>query len=163
MGNSCQVSWALSYVHINYILMRSSSWTGCSTPCKLLWWKSSMTCLLWMVALICSSNWGGFMAGSCIPRERMPWWPMYHSSLQWGDTKGPPSGIWVVEFNLLPETKFDPCQMAYVVITWETLSGFSLGKYMKHLVDFPSFIPRMLLSTTCHKLWTSHIFHTKYT
>jgi hypothetical protein len=44
--------------------------------------------------------------------------------------------VGAIKYNLSPETKSDPCQTADVIMTWETLSGLSVGKWLDWLETF---------------------------
>jgi hypothetical protein len=53
-----------------------------------------------------------------------------------GPTRGLPPGVGAVEYNLSDETKSDPCRTADVIMSWETLSGLSVGKWLERLLTF---------------------------
>ena len=129
LGNNPQASWALSYIHIKYIhvhLARAYSRAttlsaqhdiavaGCSNLFFYLGWLR-----------------GGKLYKGCDTDLTMT--PPCN-----GTSKGLPPGIGVIEFDLLPETKFNLCRTADIVIAWATLSRFSLGTWLTCLVSFTS-------------------------
>jgi hypothetical protein len=153
LGNNPQASWALSYVHIKYIdvhlegaftrattisAQHDIAVAGCSNLFFYLGWLR-----------------GGELYQGCASDLTLT--PPHE-----GTTKGLPPGIGVIEFDLLPETKSDPCRTADVVIAWATLSGFSLGTWLTRLSTFFSQIPGMLFSTVQHPVWTSRVFREVY-
>ena len=153
LGNNPQASWALSYVHIAYL----------DTQLDCAYTQASTVDDQHDLAIAGCSNlffYLGWLRGG----------ELYHgvpddlilTPPSEGSTKGLPPGIGVIDFNLLPETKSDPCRTADVVIVWTTLSGFSLGKWLRRLARFPSFLPGMLFSTASHPIWSSRIFRTEY-
>jgi hypothetical protein len=153
LGNNPQASWALSYVHIKYLDSRLEEAfhlaasrpeqhdivvAGCSNLFFYLGWLRG----------------GELYQGQDSDLALTP--PQEAAS------KGLPPGIGVVEFDLLPETKTDPCRTADVVIAWETLSGFKFGLWLTRLLSFDPRIPGMLFSTAQHPVWTSQVFRVNY-
>ena len=153
LGNNPQASWALSYVHIHYLdtQLDQAYLQACTVEAQHDLAVAGCSNLFFYL---------GWLRGG----------ELYHGGVDDlhltppadGLTKGLPPGIGVIEFNLLPETKSDPCRTADVVIAWKTLSGFSLGKWLLRLRRFPSILPGMLFSTAYHPVWTSRIFREEY-
>jgi hypothetical protein len=75
-----------------------------------------------------------------------------------GPTRGLPPGIGAVEFQLLPETKFDATLTADVVIAFTTLSGLSLGTWLDRLSTFKPYLGEQIFSTSTTPTWTSAHF-----
>jgi hypothetical protein len=79
-----------------------------------------------------------------------------------GPTRGLPPNVGAIEFNLLPETKSDPCRVADIVVAYETLSGLCLGRWVERLATFEPAIPGRLFSSQRHPVWSSRIFREEF-
>jgi hypothetical protein len=79
-----------------------------------------------------------------------------------GPTRGLPPNVGAIEFNLLAETKTDPCRVADIVMAYETLSGLCLGQWVIRLSTFEPTIPGQLFSSKRHPVWTSRIFREEF-
>ena len=75
-----------------------------------------------------------------------------------GPTRGLPPLVVAIEFNLLLETKSDPCRVADIVVAYETLSGLSLGAWVQRLLTFTPAQPGRLFSSRRYPVWTSRFF-----
>jgi hypothetical protein len=80
-----------------------------------------------------------------------------------GPTQSLPPGIGAVEYNLSEETNSDPCRTTDVIMTWETLSGLSVEKWLEKLVTFEPHDGTSLFSTQTQPVWTSRYFREEYT
>jgi hypothetical protein len=79
-----------------------------------------------------------------------------------GPTRGLPPNVGAIEFNLLAETKSDPCRVANIVVAYETLSGSCLGRWVDRLATFVPARPGRLFSSLRHPVWTSRIFREEF-
>ena len=74
-----------------------------------------------------------------------------------GELLGLPPGLGAITLRLLPMTKSNPAAVADVVVSFQCLSGLSLGKWMTRLMEFK--LPTdWLFSTRSLKKWTSSYF-----
>jgi hypothetical protein len=73
-----------------------------------------------------------------------------------------PPGIGAIEYPLKPETKSDQAVAANIVITFETLSGLSLGKWVTCLLKFTTFNGTNLFSTATKPKWDSQYFRLNF-
>jgi hypothetical protein len=153
LGHNPQASWALSFTHIAFLDAQLGAAFCASTD--LARWHDlaiagSSNLMFYLGWLRGGELYAGEEADLCVtpPAD--------------GASKGLPPGIGVIEFNLLQETKSDPCRTADVVIAWTTLSGLSLGMWLTRLATFESFSPGLLFSSALHPQWSSRIFREVY-
>jgi hypothetical protein len=79
-----------------------------------------------------------------------------------GPLYGLPPNVGAVQVNLLPETKTNSCQVAHVVMAYESLSGLSLGFLFRELKAlFPEDTGPLFYTTTAG-IWTSRYFREQY-
>jgi hypothetical protein len=153
LGHNPQASWALSYVHIKYL----------DTHLEEAYQHAMTHDDRHDLVVAGSSNlffYLGWLRGGELYKGQdtdLTLTPPAEAASQ-----GLPPGIGAVAFDLLPETKTDPCRTADVVIAWETLSGFRLGRWLTRLLAFAPQVPGMLFSTAHHPIWTSRIFREHY-
>lgn len=79
-----------------------------------------------------------------------------------GPSRGLPAGIGAIELRLQAATKSDPSRTADVVIAFETLAGFSPGKWLLRLLQFQPAVPGLLFSTLSCTRWSSGFFRTHF-
>jgi hypothetical protein len=70
-----------------------------------------------------------------------------------GPSRGLPPNIGAVTLTLLEETKSDPCQVADVVLAYDTLSGLSPGFWLEALAQYTPANPSRLFSTDATFEW----------
>jgi hypothetical protein len=148
LGHSPKPSWALSHVHIKWMDNQS----------KLAWGMAGSAAERHDIAgaattsLLAHLGWLGvgeiFEASATDGTGTTP--------VQ-GPTRGFPH-VGAVEVNLWLETKSDPCRVAGVVISYETLSGLSLAMWMQRLLTFEPARAGHLFSSKRYPMWTSRIF-----
>jgi hypothetical protein len=153
LGHSSQPSWALSYVHIKWLDDQFES----------AWRRARSESERHDIVIAGTANllaYLGWLRGGEIfeasPDDVTVTPPVA------GPTRGLPPQVGAVEFNLLPETKSDPCRVADIVIAYETLSGFSLGRWMDRLLTFEPARAGRLFSSRRYPVWTSRIFRTEF-
>jgi hypothetical protein len=149
LGHSSQPSWALSYIHIKWLNDQFElAWTLASTPAEQH-----------DIAIAATANllaYLGWLRGGEIFEASVD--DVTVTPPSEGPTRGLPPQVGAIEFNLLLETKSDPCRVADIVITYETLSGLSLGDWMDRLLTFEPALAGRLFSSVRHPVWTSRTF-----
>jgi hypothetical protein len=153
LGTEVKPSWALSFGHISYIdnRLRDALKSVCSQSSRR--------------ELICAGianlyGYLGWLRGTelfSIDRSDV-------TIIEPAD--GPlhelPPNVGAIMINLLAETKTNACQVADVVMTYETLSGLSLGFWFRALKKIRPDDTGPLFFTTAGGQWTSRYFRIQY-
>lgn len=153
LGNSSKPSWALSYVHIKWM----------DTHLESAWHNATSADDRHDIVIAATVNllaYLGWLRGGEIFEASDD--DLAVTPPSEGPTRGLPPNVGAIEFNLLPETKSDPCRVADIVIAYETLSGFSLGTWVKRLATFEPARPGRLFSSRRHPVWSSRIFREEF-
>jgi hypothetical protein len=79
-----------------------------------------------------------------------------------GRIHGLPPNLGAVLLNLLMETKSNPCQVANLVMAYETLSGLQLGFWVTEIRRYNPTMTGFLFSTARQPKWTSRYFRETY-
>jgi hypothetical protein len=149
LGHSSKPSWALSYVHIKWM----------DDQFKFAWGMAGSAPERHDIAVAATANllaYLGWLRGGEIFEASTT--DVTVTTPVQGPTRGLPPHVGAVEFNLLLETKSDPCRVADIVIAYETLSGLSLGLWMQRLRTFEPARAGHLFSSKRYPVWTSRIF-----
>jgi hypothetical protein len=153
LGHSSKPSWALSYVHIKWM----------DDQFELAWLLASSEDERHDIAIAATANllaYLGWLRGGEIFKASVDDVTVVPPSE--GPTRGLPPHVGAIEFDLLPETKSDPCRVADIVIAYETLSGLSLGSWMTRLLTFEPARAGCLFSSKRHPVWTSRLFREEF-
>ena len=149
LGHSSKPSWALSYVHIKWL----------DDQFHIAWGRARSKAEQHDIAIAATANllaYLGWLRGGEIFEASES--DMTVTPPSEGPTRGLPPLVGAIEFNLLLETKSDPCRVADIVVAYETLSGLSLGAWVQRLLTFPPAKPGRLFSSRRYPVWTSRIF-----
>jgi hypothetical protein len=153
LGTDVKPSWALSFCHIAYIdnRLKEALKTGSS---KEFWHE-----------LICAglanlnAYFGWLRSAELFSSQRNKITIIEPID---GPLHGLPPHVGAVQVNLLPETKTNSCQVADVVMAYESLSGLSLGFWFRELKAlFPEDTGPLFYTTTAG-IWTSRYFWEQY-
>jgi hypothetical protein len=153
MGTETKQSWALSHVHIAYLDQRLEEAYQRATT---LDGRHEISCA-GAANLMAYLGWlrsGELFQGDLedliltLPND--------------GPQRGLPMGVGAVEFNLGAETKSDACRTADVVMSWESLSGLPMGRWLLRLKEFIPHLGNKLFSTSIMPTWTSRHFRDQF-
>jgi hypothetical protein len=153
MGTETKQSWALSHVHLAYIddqLEKAYQLATSDEDRHELVCAGSVNLMAYKGWLRSGELFGGEHDDLTLTQPRE------------GPTRGLPLGVGAIEFNLSAETKSDPCQTADVILSWETLSGLSAGKWLERLETFHPYDGKSLFSTQTQPTWTSRYFREEF-
>jgi hypothetical protein len=153
MGTETKQSWAISHIHISYINDHLEEAYGKATTDEdrhEIACAGSSNLMAYVGWLQSGELFGGKRQDLTLTRPRE------------GPTRGLPPGVGAVEYDLSDETKSDPCRTADVIMSWETLSGLSVGKWLERLITFEPHDGSSLFSTQTQPVWTSRYFREEY-
>jgi hypothetical protein len=153
MGDRAKPSWALSHVHVAYI---DKSLDRAFKEAKTLAAKHDLACA---AAVNLLSYLGWLRGGEVFAQEKEELQLIHPHDAA---IHGLPRLIGAICANLLPETKTDKTCVADVVIAYTTLSGLSLGRWLRRLLQFTPCDRKHLFSTANHKLWSSGLFRKRF-
>jgi hypothetical protein len=153
LGTQTKQSWALSHVHIAYLnahFHQAYDAASGNTYCH-------------EIACAAAANLLGYL-GWLRGGELFGILSAELEAIQPHDVElhGLPPYIGAITRNILMETKTNPCEVADIVMAYETLSGLDLGYWVMELKKYPPAYGGLLFSTAHNPHWTSQYFRTMY-
>jgi hypothetical protein len=153
LGTDVKPSWALSFCHIAYIdKCLKEALKIASSPD----YRHELICA-GLANLIAYFGWLRSTELFSLQRDEITIIEPIEGPLH-----GLPPNVGAIQANLLAETKTNACQVADVVMAYESLSGLSLGFWFRELTALRPETTGPLFYTTTAGHWTSRYFREQY-
>jgi hypothetical protein len=153
IGTQTKPSWALSHIHIAYLDQRLREAYSKSTDDA---YRHELACAGFANIL----GYLGWLRGTELFEARYEDLTIIPPNA--GATYGLPPNIGAILLDLMAETKTNPCQVADLVLAYETLSGLSPGYWVSELRRFSSCRHGRIFSTKTEPAWSSRYFRMNY-